>query len=147
VTGTGYQPRSDVPIRQCTLEDGLPKECVDARLASPVADDAGAFVAGVVVTATITLPSGAEVDCRETACALSGASLGGWPGVAPLTFAPEDPGPGPDPGHHPGHHHGHHHHGHDHGHHHGHHHHGDGDHHHGRHHHHRHHGHGRASHR
>jgi hypothetical protein len=123
VTGTRYQPRQSVPVRQCTLEDGLPKECVDAALANPEPDDAGGFVAGVVVTATITLPSGAEVDCRTTACGLSGATLGGWPGVAPLTFAPV--APPPDPDHHHHHHHdGHHHHGHhDHdrdGHHHGH---------------------------
>jgi hypothetical protein len=122
VTGTRYPPRQSLPVRQCTLQDGLPKECVDAALANPEPDDAGSFVAGVVVTATITLPSGAEVDCRMTACGLSAAAFGGWPAVAPLTFAPA--APPPDPGHDHHHHHGgdghHHHHHHpdrDHGHH------------------------------
>ena len=80
VTGSRYPPRQSVPVRQCTLEDGLPKECVDTALANPEPDDTGAFVAGVVVTSTITLPRGAEVDCRTTVCGLSAAALGGWPG-------------------------------------------------------------------
>jgi hypothetical protein len=111
VTGAKYPPRDSVPVRQCTLQDGLPKECVDTALANPEPDDGGSFVAGVIVTSSITLPSGATVDCRTTACGLSAAALGGWPGVTPLAFAPADPGHH-GPGHHDGHHH--HHHGHHH---------------------------------
>jgi hypothetical protein len=122
VSGSGYPARNDAPVRQCTLEDGLPKACADPALAHATVNDAGSFVAGVVVTATITLPDGTAVDCRRSPCGLSAAALGSWPGVTPLAFAPADPGHH-DPDHHDGHHH--HHHGH----------HGDGHHGHHRHHH------------
>ncbi len=88
VAGHGFPAQGGLEVRQCRIEQGLPRECEQASLFQ-VADATGAFIAGTTVTAVIGGPDGTEIDCRTVTCALVADEYSqGLPGIAPLQFAP-----------------------------------------------------------
>lgn len=86
VIGRGFHPHASVNLEQCRIEAGLPAECGGFSSNSVQADDAGAFVAGTLVTAVIGGPEGSEIDCRVVTCAVVADPFDGYPGIGPIDF-------------------------------------------------------------